>query len=137
MTKDEARQFMEDQESTFMQWKYLLQILGMIVGVLLILTLKGPGNKESVIGIKKCDPGDWGLLAALVIFALVMEFVAILVAKSEYEFKQQIGWQFTEDDYKYSLSTVWQYPVITFIGTFTAILVGFSPAFIYVPFFIT
>lgn len=137
MTKAEARQFMVDQESTFMQWKYLLQFLGMITGVILILVLKGPGNKKSVIGVVVCEPEYWGLLTALIIFALVMEFVAIVIAKTEFEFKQQIGWQFTDCDFKYSLKTVWKYPAITFIGTFVAILVGFSPAFIYVPFFIT
>jgi len=108
-----------------------------LVGVLTLLVLKGPGAAKSVIGIKKCDPGDWGLLASVICFTVICECIAIFVAKSEYEFKKEISWEFLDGDYTHSMKILWKYPIITFIATFGASLIGTTPAFVYVPFFIS
>jgi hypothetical protein len=106
----------------------------MLAGVIIILTLKGPGHKPSVIGIERCDPGDHGLLASLIILAVVMEVVAIVIAKLDYDVKQEVDWQFIDSCYKHDYGQLWKYPTVSFFGTLIAILIGSTPAFFYVPF---
>lgn len=57
--------------------------------------------------------------------------------KTEYEFKKEIGWEFVDGDYIHSTKALWKYPVLTFMTTLAAGLIGASQAFVYVPFFIS
>lgn len=107
------------------------------IGYLIIILFKGPGNKESVVGLKRCDDGWWGLFAALFIFGFLMTAVAIFMQRQEYLTKKAINWTFSPDDYHYEgVMSAIPFAIFGFISTFLAILCGFSPAYFYVPFLI-
>ena len=133
MSKTEALKYLEAKESSFLQWNYIAQLLVMYGAVVILLFLKGNGANESVIGVKRCDAGDWGLLVTLIVLAILMELFAIYVQKQEYAFKQRVGWEFTIDDFKFDLKTFWKVPLATFLGTVASILGGFAPGFFYIP----
>jgi uncharacterized membrane protein YfcA len=133
LTKTDATLIVHQNESTIFQWRYLGQIIVTFIGFVLILLFKGPGHKPSVVGVKRCDDTDWGLLATMIIFAFIMTAVSIIIQKHDYELKKKIEWHFTPCDYKYTLASAIKFAAFAFISTFLAILVGFTPAFFYVP----
>lgn len=136
MTKEEAVQHYFKKESTFFQWKYLLQIIVTFSGFFLISLFKGPGNEEpSIVGVKKCNIGWWSLFFGLILFGILMSVLSILIVKHEYEVKKQINWVFTPCDYKYEgLGSSLVFPIFALLSTFAAVLAGFSPGFFYMPF---
>lgn len=79
MTPKEARDYFIARESTALQWKYLTHILTTLVGFFLIAFFSGPGHTESVVGIKRCDPGWWSLFGTFLFFGVLMTIIAILV----------------------------------------------------------
>jgi len=113
--------------------KYLEQILALMIGFVLIMWLKGSGDKQSIIGIQKCDSGDWGLFSALIIYGVILSLISIALQRHEYLLKKEVDWQFTRCDFKYTLSSAIKFPCFAFFISFTSICVGFSPAFYYVP----
>ena len=38
----------------------------MLVGFVVLLLLRGAGDKRSIIGVKRCDRLEWGLLSILI-----------------------------------------------------------------------
>jgi hypothetical protein len=133
----DALKYFTEKESTFLQWKYLVFILATYAGFTLITWLNGPGNKPSVVGIKKCDPAWWGLFGTFFAWSLLMTGIAILIQWNEYKIKRTIDWPFTPCDFKFSLKGVLGIPIYAFITTFCSVLTGFTPAFVYVPFLYT
>lgn len=105
----------------------------MVIGFVLIMLFKGSGVDKSFVGIEKCDAMYWSLYGFLVLFGLCMSVVSVLIQKHEYELKKRIGWRFTPCDYKHSLKSALGFPLCAFIFSFTSILVGFTPAFFFVP----
>lgn len=87
LTRKEIRAFIRTRESTFLQWKYLIQVLTLIVGFMIIMWFKGSGKDESIVGVEKCDAGYWGLFSSLVVFGFMLSSLAILIQKQEYELK--------------------------------------------------
>lgn len=87
LTRKEIRGFIRTRESTFWQWKYLIQVLTLMIGFMLIMWFKGSGKDKSVVGVEKCDSGYWGLFSALIIFGFVLSAIAILIQKREFELK--------------------------------------------------
>lgn len=70
---------MESNQSHLFQPKYLIQILCVFAGFVIILLLRGSGDKTSIVGVDRCEPLDWGLLALLIVFMLIMTLIAFLV----------------------------------------------------------
>ena len=87
MTRKEARDYILRQESTFLQPKYWLQIIVMVIGFVFIILSKGNGVQKSFIGVEKCDPIYWSLKGILITFGLCMTVVSVLIQKHEYELK--------------------------------------------------
>ena len=46
-----------------------------------MVLLRGAGDRVSIVGVKRCDDMDYGLLGILFFYQLVMTAVAIYVAK--------------------------------------------------------
>jgi hypothetical protein len=101
-------------------------------GFIVLLLLRGSGDKTSVVGIDRCEPLDWGLLAILIAFMITMTLVAFLVQKRDFELKKQVHWNFLPGDYHFSLKTAIVFPIAGLLFAFTAILLGFTPAFLYI-----
>lgn len=131
-TRKELRKKMEEESNSLFQPKYLIQILIVLAGFITILILRGPGDKSSVVGIDRCEPLDWGLLAILIAFMLTMTTVAFLVQKQDFELKKQVHWNFLPGDFQFSFKSAIVFPIAGLLFAFSAILLGFTPAFFYV-----
>ena len=79
MSRKNASLFMNEKESTILQWKYLLQIVITFIGFVLILLFKGPGHKPSIVGVERCDPAYWGLFGTMFVFAFIMTAIAVWI----------------------------------------------------------
>jgi len=105
----------------------------MMLGFLVFMYLQGNGSEKSVIGVAKCKAGYWALLIALITLGVFMTVIAIYVQKHDYELKKSIDWKFTPCDLQFSTREVTSFPLYALVISFTAILIGFTPAFLYVP----
>jgi uncharacterized membrane protein YfcA len=103
-----------------------------LAGFIVLMLLRGAGDTTSIVGVQRCDALDWTLLILLILFELVMTFVAILVDKRDYELKKELNWKFYPGDYHFNWRNVWVFPVCALGFSFTAILLGFTPAFLYI-----
>ena len=76
--------------------------LGLNFGMLLIMVvcmvLRGPGNEESLIGVKACDTPDFLFLVLILVAAIFLTFVAVKGAQEEYAAKVAVGYKFVEGD---------------------------------------
>lgn len=104
----------------------------MLVGFVVLLLLRGAGDKVSVIGVKRCDGLDWGLLSILIVYQLIMTVIAIKTQKTDFELKKNINWKFYPGDYQYTLKSAVVFPICGLLFSFIAILLGFTPAFLYI-----
>jgi lysylphosphatidylglycerol synthetase-like protein (DUF2156 family) len=131
-TKRELREKLEADGSTLFQPHYLIQVFFVLLGFIVLLLLRGAGDKLSVIGVKRCDGLDWGLLSILIVYQSIMTVIAIYTQKSDYELRKSINWKFYPGDYQYAFKTALVFPLCGLIFSFLAILLGFTPAFLYI-----
>ena len=125
---------MEDDESTIVQPGYLLQILVAAIGFVIVMLLRGSGEKSSIVKVDRCEGLYWGLGAILIAYGMFMSAVAIFVQKQTYDIKNSVNWQFLPGDYKFTWGSAICFPIAGFIFSFSAILFGFTPAFYYIAF---
>jgi uncharacterized membrane protein YfcA len=131
-TKKELRHVLEQKNSTLFQPDRLIQLFFVLAVFVILMLFRGAGDTVSVVGIKRCDPLDWTLLAILIVFEFVMTLVAIFMEKRDYEIKKAVNWEFYAGDYKFDFKNVWVFPACALVFSFTAILLGFTPAFLYI-----
>ena len=79
MSSKEVLKHLIDKESTNFQCNNLLLNLAMLISLIILTLLRGPGNKNSVIGVKRCDKLDWVLLALLFIISIMLTLTAVLI----------------------------------------------------------
>jgi hypothetical protein len=68
MTKRELRAYLEHKESTMWQPIMWAQVFVTLAVFVVLIWLRGSGDKKSVVGIVRCMDMDWGLLAILIVF---------------------------------------------------------------------
>ena len=96
-----------------------MQILLVFAGFIVLLLLRGSGEKTSIVGINRCDDLDWVLLALLVAFMIAMTAIAFFVQKHDFETKKKVHWHFLPGDYHFSFKTAVVFPVCGLIFSFT------------------
>ena len=73
------RQKIENDESSLFQPKYLLQLLVSMIGFVVLMLLRGGGEKSSIIEVDRCEGLYWVLGALLIAYGSVMSAVSIFI----------------------------------------------------------
>ena len=96
-----------------------------MVAILLVTTvLRGSGVEPSVIGVTRCQAGDWGLLGVLILGGLLMTLLAVFMLRREYSYKKSIGFTFVTGDLKCTTRNAVKLPVAALITGFVSALSG-------------
>lgn len=72
--------------------------LSMLVILLLVNLFRGNGVNPSVIGVKKCTGGYFGVLASLIIAGLIEFIIGVWWVRSDFTTKKRLGYKFEMGD---------------------------------------
>ena len=62
------------------------------------MMLRGPGNEESLIGVKACETSDYLFLVLILFAAILLTYIAVRRAQEEYKVKVDVDYKFVEGD---------------------------------------
>ena len=111
---------MENEKGHLGQWKKHLLCITVLIGLMLVTLLRGSKRTESIVGLKKCGAGDWCILDAFVVFALVVTCVAVRIIKSEQSLKKRGGIKLASSDLEFDKIMVVKIIVVGLVGGITA-----------------
>jgi hypothetical protein len=86
---------------------------------------------DSLIGLTKCDPLDWGLFAIMQVIALVYFLVGFYMVSKEIEEKEKVGYNFVEGDLRITFYNLAIFVSLAFIGSLFAAFSGLGPGFVF------
>ena len=120
-------------ESSHFQWSKLSMNIGMVVVLFVVTLLRGDGNKPSIVGVSRCDPYEWALLATLVIVALILTVGTAIMLNREYHHKCDIDYKFVKGDFQCTIKNAIKLPLIALGGGFLAASLGIGAGLIFNP----
>ena len=96
--------------------------------------LKGsPIPSNSLLGLSKCDIGDWMFFMVLHMLCFGFTFYTIYMLKKDYNEKIEAGYVFIDGDCKLDLKSVVMYMSIGWIGAFISAFCGIGGGSIFCP----
>jgi hypothetical protein len=100
---------------------------------MLIYGFRGNGRDKSVVGVIKCDPGDHGLVAAIIIGCLILMFIGALLNRRDQRVKKELGYTFVTGDVDWTWHSIFKLAFIGFMGGFISAGFGLGAALIFNP----
>eukprot|EP00345_Euplotes_harpa_P000020 CAMPEP_0168319052 /NCGR_PEP_ID=MMETSP0213-20121227/833_1 /TAXON_ID=151035 /ORGANISM="Euplotes harpa, Strain FSP1.4" /LENGTH=440 /DNA_ID=CAMNT_0008320213 /DNA_START=326 /DNA_END=1648 /DNA_ORIENTATION=- len=104
--------------------------------ILLISLFRGNKNLESIVGIKRCDPLDFILLAFQFLLLIVLTVINIVMLKREYQVKLDNDYQFVKGDIVWDQRSIIKFTIFAVIGGFISGAVGLSGGILFTPLFL-
>ena len=134
--KSEKEQKLEQivkSESTNLQCLKLCLNFGMLLVMVVCMMLRGPGNEESLIGVKACETSDYLFLVLILFAAILLTYIAVRRAQEEYRVKVDVDYKFVEGDQEFRGPVIAKLITIGFFGAFLAASVGLGPGSVFNP----
>ena len=97
------------------------------------MMLRGPGNEESLIGVKACETSDYLFLVLILFAAILLTYIAVRRAQEEYRVKVDVDYKFVEGDQEFRGPVIAKLITIGFFGAFLAASVGLGPGSVFNP----
>ena len=121
-----------EAESTHFQWKKLA-LNGSLIIILVLVSLMRGGESptDSIIGLPKCDPLDWGLFGILQAICVVYFYLAYKVIAAEIEEKEECGYEFVDGDVRATLGNLGIVAGLAFFGSMFAAMSGAGPGLVF------
>lgn len=119
-------------ESTNFNRKLYLNI-SMLLILFLVSLFRGDGKNPSVIGVKKCTSPDSGILATLIIAAVIEFAIGVWWISQELKTKKRVGFKLEKGDVEMKPANITLLTFLGLIGGFISGGFGVGPAFVFNP----
>ena len=111
--------------------------VGMLCFMILTKLIRGPGGGvDSLFDLDICDSISWVAYAALWLVAMILTFLAAIVARNDYAAKTACGYKFTKGDQEMTLKKIITLVLVAFFCAFFAAMSGVGPGLIFNSFLI-
>ena len=106
----------------------------MLVILFLVSLFRGDGRNPSVIGVRKCTPADNGILASLIIAAVIEFVIGVWWIGQELKTKSRLGFKLEKGDIEMKPTNIILLTFLGLLGGFISGGFGVGPAFVFNPF---
>ena len=133
----ELDKLLASEKSHYLQWPKHLIAFSLTIISLLISFMRGSKSTPSIIGVAKCSPWDWGLLAIFCLLMFGFSGLGVYLNIKEQKLKVKVGRGLHEKDLRFAGKKLFYLLFFAFVGGWVSGALGLGGGSIYNPLMIS